>query len=132
MTARTVCLYFLAAVMLAGLSGKEIRVDGGTDWPTYLGDKERTHFSPLRQIDTTNVGQLEAAWTFHCGNLKPNARSQIQCSPIIVDGVLYATTPELMLVALDAATGRELWRFDPQTTTTAAGGRLGVHRCHAG
>jgi len=84
-----------------------------TDWPSYLGDKERSHYSPLKQINARNVKKLEVAWTYQSGGARPDGRSQIQCNPLIVDGVLYGTSPELVLFALDAATGKELWRFNP-------------------
>ncbi|HEY8995397.1 MAG TPA: PQQ-binding-like beta-propeller repeat protein, partial [Lacunisphaera sp.] len=59
-----------------------------------------------------NVARLEVAWTFHAGDLREGA-TQIQCNPLVIGGVLYATTPQSKVVALDAATGRELWRFMP-------------------
>jgi len=83
------------------------------DWASYLGDPGRTHYSTLKNIKPKNVGRLEVAWTFHCGDARADNFSQIQCNPLIINGVLYATTPGCKLVALDAATGRELWRFDP-------------------
>jgi quinoprotein glucose dehydrogenase len=97
------------------------------DWASYLGDNERTHFSPLKQINNRNVAKLEVAWTYHCGDMRPGDRSQIQCNPLIIDGVLYGTSPELKLLALDAATGRELWRFDPYAGK-GEDGSLGVNR----
>ena len=83
------------------------------DWPAYLGDAARSHFSLLKQIDPGNVERLEMAWTYHSGDARTDNLSQIQCNPLIIDGVLYGTTPQLRLVALHAATGRELWKFDP-------------------
>jgi quinoprotein glucose dehydrogenase len=83
------------------------------DWPTYLGDRANSHYSPLKQINTTNVTQLEVAWTYESGGARPDGRSQIQCNPLIIDGVLYGTSPLSVLFALDAATGKELWRFNP-------------------
>jgi quinoprotein glucose dehydrogenase len=97
------------------------------DWPIYLGDKESSHYSSLKQINERNVHQLQVAWTYHAGDGRDEGRSQIQCNPLIIDGVLYGTSPQLKLVALDAASGKELWRFDP----FAAGGAnssLGVNR----
>ncbi|HTH47236.1 MAG TPA: PQQ-binding-like beta-propeller repeat protein [Candidatus Limnocylindria bacterium] len=84
-----------------------------TNWGTYLGDKASSHYSTLRQITPKNVTRLEVAWTYNSGGTDANNRSQIQCNPLIVDGVLYGTSPDLQAFALDAATGRELWRFDP-------------------
>jgi quinoprotein glucose dehydrogenase len=83
------------------------------DWASYLGDNARSHYSPLTQINTTNVAQLEVAWTYRSGGARPDGRSQIQCNPLVIDGVLYGTSPELVLFAIDAATGMELWRFSP-------------------
>ena len=64
----------------------------------------------LKQINTKNVGKLKVAWTYDSGDAYPG--SDIQCNPIVVDGILYATTPKLRVVALDAATGKEIWSFD--------------------
>jgi quinoprotein glucose dehydrogenase len=89
-----------------------IHASSGNDWPVYLGDKAASHHSTLAQINPANVAQLGVAWTFNAGDARPGA-TQIQCNPIVIDGVLYGTTPQTKLVALDAATGRELWRFAP-------------------
>ena len=77
------------------------------DWPEYLGGPERNHFSSLKQINTRNVSRLQKAWEYHTGD----SSGQMQCNPIIVNGMLYATTASLELFALDAATGLEKWRF---------------------
>ena len=79
----------------------------------YLGDKANTHYSALKQINSRNVTRLQVAWTYHSGDCGSDDRSQIQCNPLIIDGVLYGTSPQLKLLALDAATGREIWRFQP-------------------
>ncbi len=83
------------------------------EWPAYLGDKASSQYKDLKQINLTNVSSLEVAWTYNTGGKSPENRSQIQCNPIIVDGVLYGTTPVLKVFALDAKTGEELWSFDP-------------------
>ena len=87
----------------------------GADWPSYLGGEDRSHYSTLAQITPANVQRLEVAWMYRSGDFKPDMRKQIQCNPLVVGGVLYGTTALQKLVALDAATGRELWRFDPHT-----------------
>ena len=84
----------------------------GREWPTYLGDKAASHYSTLTQLTPANVPQLAVAWTWHAGDARDN-QTQIQCNPLVIDGVLYGTTPQINLFALDAATGRELWRFVP-------------------
>ena len=101
----------LAASTLAVVTGCTPVAD--VDWPVYLGDAASTQHSTLDQIHRGNVDQLEVAWTYSSGGADPDGRSQIQCNPIVVDGVLYGTSPRLALFALDAATGEEQWRFDP-------------------
>ncbi|MBI3191495.1 MAG: PQQ-binding-like beta-propeller repeat protein, partial [Pedosphaera parvula] len=99
----------------------------GPDWPVYLGDKASSHYSSLKQINRKNVSRLEVAWTYHAGDARPDDRSQIQCNPLIINGVLYGTSPQLKLFALDAATGCELWRFDP-FAGSKENNALGVNR----
>src|SRR3984957_12185479 len=77
------------------------------DWPIYGGTTENNRFSPLTQINGKNVTRLEVAWTFDTG--EPGG---LQTSPIEVDGVLYGITPTQKVFALDAATGKQLWKFD--------------------
>ena len=105
----------LAATLLAsacaGVAGPP--PDGNTDWSVVGGDPGSTRYSQLAQIDRSNVARLQVAWEYRSGDARPDDNSKIQCNPIVVDGVLYATTPGLHVFALDAATGRELWRFDP-------------------
>lgn len=96
------------------------------NWPTYLGDKASSHFSALKQLTPRNVAKLEVAWTYQAGGADKNNRSQIQCNPLIVDGVLYGTTPDLQAFAVDAATGRERWRFDPASVKGVT--KAGVNR----
>jgi quinoprotein glucose dehydrogenase len=103
--------YLLLAATLLGSVAALRAADH--DWPVYLGDKASTHFSPLEQINRNNVQRLQVAWTCHCGDTRQDDRSQIQCNPLVIDNVLYGTSPQLKLLALDAVTGRELWRFDP-------------------
>ena len=83
-----------------------------TDWDTYLGDVARRHYSPLGQITRDNVADLEVAWTYDSGELRPG-NSTMYTSPLVVDGVLYGLSPQLIAFALNAATGEELWRYDP-------------------
>ena len=81
-------------------------------WPTYQGDLGRNQYSSLKQIDKANVERLQVAWNYHTGDIRGN-RSQIQCNPIIIDNVLYGTSPKIKLFALNAVTGGLLWEFDP-------------------
>jgi len=77
------------------------------DWPVWGGGPENSHYSPLAQINRANVKQLEVEWSFDTGE-----EGGLQTSPIIVDGVLYGITPTQKVFALDAATGKLLWKFD--------------------
>src|ERR1700712_3386776 len=81
------------------------------DWPVYGGKADNSHYTTLGQITPANVKQLKVAWTYETHDQFKD--SEMQANAIIVDGVLYATTPKLHIFALDAATGRELWTFDP-------------------
>ena len=83
-----------------------------SNWDTYLGDSARTHYSPLTQITRENVDQLELAWRYDSGEVREGG-STMYTSPLIVDGVLYGLSPKLIAFALNAATGEEIWRFDP-------------------
>lgn len=82
-----------------------------TDWSHYGGPEDGSRYSSLSQITTENVAQLEVAWTYRTGDA--TERSQIQCQPIVKNGILYGSTPTLDIFALDAGTGSEIWRFDP-------------------
>jgi len=83
------------------------------DWRVTGGEPGNTRYSSLDQINRSNVAQLRVAWTYHTGNLSPDGRSEIQATPIIIDGVLYTTTPTLAVIALRADSGTLLWKFDP-------------------
>lgn len=77
------------------------------DWPIYGGTPENNHFSSLAQINRKNVKSLEVAWTFDT-----EESGGLQSSPLIVDGVLYGLTPTQKVFALNAVTGKLLWKFD--------------------
>ncbi|MEO8334369.1 MAG: pyrroloquinoline quinone-dependent dehydrogenase [bacterium] len=83
------------------------------DWPVYGGNEDRTHYTTLGQISPKNVRSLKVAWTYATHDEFKG--SEMQANPIVVDGVLYATSPKLNVFALDATTGREIWRFDPNS-----------------
>src|SRR5205085_9676850 len=88
------------------------------DWKMF-GGEENIHYSQLQQITRENVNQLQVAWQYDSGD-EFNG-SENQCNPIVVDGVLYATTPKLRVVALDAATGKQIWSFDPNEGRKGSG-----------
>jgi quinoprotein glucose dehydrogenase len=81
------------------------------DWAHYHGSQEQTHYSTLNQINTSNIGKLKLAWRWD--SKQEFKDSEMQSNPLVIGGVMYVVTPKLNVAALDAASGRELWRFDP-------------------
>ncbi len=94
------------------------------NWPIYRGSAAAAQYSQLSQINTENAGQLTEAWVHRTGDA--GERTTIQCNPIIIDGVMYATSPKLEVFALNAATGKELWSFKPSSGNTISGVNRGV------
>jgi quinoprotein glucose dehydrogenase len=84
---------------------------GYREWTVYGGGPDSIRYSTLGQINRENVRNLRLAWRYDSGDEFEG--SEMQCNPIVVDGVLYATTPKLRVIALDATNGKLLWSFDP-------------------
>ena len=80
-----------------------------TEWDTYRGDQKGNQYAELAQVHAANVHKLEPVWQYRTGDA--NDRSSMQVNPIVVDGLLYISTPTLRAVALNAATGEEVWVF---------------------
>jgi quinoprotein glucose dehydrogenase len=78
----------------------------------YSGGPDSIRYSTLNRINRGNVARLQVAWTYDTGDAFPD--SEMECNPVVVNGLLYATTPKLRVIALDAATGRLRWSFDPR------------------
>jgi quinoprotein glucose dehydrogenase len=81
------------------------------DWPVYGGSSDNTHYTTLSQITPANVSSLKVAWTYETRDEWKG--SEMQTNPLVIDGILYGTSPRLRVFALDAATGKEIWSFDP-------------------
>src|SRR5688572_17475403 len=117
----TLRFYSLGLLLLAGCSTIDERGDSqlmqtGKNYPAYGGNKANNRYSPLTQITADNVNNLEVVWTYFANDtIKYPSRREIQCQPIVVDGVLYGTSSELNLFALNAATGEQLWKFEPNS-----------------
>ena len=111
----------MASGAAAALRGAEVAKAPDTDWREYLGDGGRTHFSTLAQIDRGNVARLAPAWEYRTGE-----PGEVQCNPLIVRGTLYGVTAAGNVFALDAATGRERWKFQPDLSGDS--GRPGALR----
>lgn len=103
-------------VFMIALAGCRSATRTYTKWEMYGGSNENIHYSSLVQIDTSNIANLRPAWIFHTGDADTAKFSQIQCNPIIVDTVMYVTSPTLRLFALNAITGRKIWEFNPDST----------------
>ena len=86
------------------------------DWPVYLGGKERNLYSPLAQINRENVHSLKQAWSYNTGQ-----KAEYQANNLIIRGVLYTPTATREIVALDAATGETIWKWDPGQEKTGRG-----------
>ena len=115
MTLRAACVAAVLVLPAQAWSQKARSVD----WPIYGGTTDNTRYSTLDEITPANVHQLKVAWTYDTHDAFPG--SEFQPNPIVIDGVMYATTPKLRVVALDAATGREIWTFDPNTIDPKSG-----------
>ena len=77
-------------------------------WNEYLGDKSRSHYSSLNQVNTNNVKSLKKIWEYKSGGiLNSKNTTQIQCSPIVIDTILYGTNPLTKLFAIHAKTGKK-------------------------
>ena len=89
----------------------------GADWPAYGGTKAAWRFTPLTQITPDNVGKLRKVWEVHTGGLPTNPDYAklygTENTPLKVGNLLYTCTAKNIIVALDAASGKPVWRVDP-------------------
>ena len=113
MAAVTAGSLFLLFLVMSAASGQE--------WRFYGGDAAGTRFSALHQINRGNVGRLKRVWTYHMGETDRGGNetdrhhvAPFESTPLVVDGVLYFSTPSNRVIALDAEKGKEIWQFDPQ------------------
>src|SRR4051812_3168025 len=98
---------FLLAIALCGIyTGSLAAQQARTTWRDFLGGSDSSHYSALKQIDRTNVHQLEVAWSYSTGD----DLSYTFC-PVVVDNIAYFAAKQGSLVAVDAATGKELWDY---------------------
>lgn len=96
------------------------------NWEVYSGDSKGSKYSALNEIDKENVKDLQLAWTYSTGDMREAPRTTIECNPIIVGSKIFLTSPGLKVIALDAASGDELWKFDPYNGASAFGVNRGV------
>jgi quinoprotein glucose dehydrogenase len=112
-------LFFFAVVCLCFGCKSEQSKDSSSygshkSWEIYKSDAKSSSYSKLTQINKNNVSKLNIAWTFHTGGAPPKAKSaRNEDSPIVVDSVMYVTSPWMKIFALNAYTGKKIWSFDP-------------------
>ncbi len=88
--------------------------NNNSTWEVYGGNNAKTQYSSLKEIDTSNVVNLEVAWVYRTNDVGNN--SQVQVNPIIIGNTLFGVSPQLKLFAVDAASGKPKWVFDPFAT----------------
>lgn len=109
-------LLILSGMLMPGLSMGQ----SSGSWPCYGGDAGGTRYTSLRQINDSNVSRLRVAWTYRTGELKKYEgtsaleKAAFEATPLMIHQTLYFSTPTARVFALDAATGREKWVYDPQ------------------
>ena len=106
--------------VLAGTCTRAAQTRSG-EWPVYAGDNASTKYSPLDQINKRNVDQLEIAWIWKSVEYELAEEKRIlrptsifESTPLMIDGVLYLSTPLYQAAAVDARTGQTLWVYDPK------------------
>jgi quinoprotein glucose dehydrogenase len=111
MRAQSLCILLSSCFLSIAISSNaQVTSEPWRTWGVFGGGPDNIHYSSLDQINRDNVHSLQVAWTFDSGDQHP--KSEMECNPIVVEGVLYATTPTGDVVALDAATGTLHWRFN--------------------
>lgn len=104
----------LLLTMLFSYDYSFAQLNADRSWSVYKGNEESTNYSPLTQITPANVSQLQPAWTLPLQDKKAGAvPGKSECNPIIVDGIMYASSANQNAYAVDAATGKQLWSYDP-------------------
>ena len=108
----------VAALALSGGAAAQEPTEpraGAENWPSYNRDLASTRYSPLAQIDTSNVAQLRPAWRYALGrnSTTGNIGGGSEVTPLVIDGVLYVTAAD-HVAALDATNGHQIWRYDTE------------------
>ncbi len=111
--AMRVCVLTVGGLLALTANSVLAQSQQSVDWPRVGNDPGCMRYSPLGELNRENVPRLVPIWTYHTHELEGREGKTIECTPIVIDGVMYITTGYLRVVALDAATGRELWQFDP-------------------
>lgn len=99
-------------------SAASAETQAATIWADYAGNKAGTRFSPASQITPANVSGLQVAWTYRTGDLPQGAPQMFEATPLQIGDTLYLCTPHDIVIALDADSGKERWRYDPKVDAT--------------
>jgi len=97
-----------------------LKAAAGDDWPTYGLTQSETRFSPLKDINATNVQRLGAVWAYDVGS----GGGGQEATPLVSNGTIYGITNWSIVFAVDARTGRERWRWDPEVNQTTVRARI--------
>src|SRR3954452_23477889 len=121
---KTPAIFFLlpVALLAQGLTQSALLRPSPDSWPTYNGDYSGRRFSPLTQVNSSNVHTLSLAWATRFGG---GGNISIKSTPLMVNGILYFTSPNHVWAA-DARTGRELWHYQYPANTGSTIGNRGV------
>src|SRR4029077_11772463 len=102
--------FWLSMALLSMVAGASGQGNKPGEWPTYTGDLAGTRYRPLDQINASNFGKLEVAWRFKTDSIGNRPEYKLEGTPLMVNGVVYATGgSRRAAIALDAATGELLW-----------------------
>ncbi|MEO6000056.1 MAG: PQQ-binding-like beta-propeller repeat protein [Chitinophagaceae bacterium] len=107
--------FIVSALVFFCASSCNNSADRYKSWGIYGGSSENIKYSALTQINTDNVKKLKVAWVYSSGQASATNMTDMKTNAIVVDGVFYGLNPQLRLFALDAATGKEKWVYDPGT-----------------
>ncbi len=121
-------LWYVILVSIVTWSGCQINHQSNSylTWSHYNGDKTGSKYSALAQINRSNVGDLKVRWTFKTGDLPPSRSANMECNPMVLEGIAYVTSPTVAVIALDVKEGRELWRFDTHPGSKNRGTNRGL------
>ncbi len=119
---KMILLPFVMTLILTGQQARRVddsvlknAAKNGDEWLTYGQNPQETRYSPLKQIDATNVSRLKLAWSYDLGKGGGNQ----EATPLVWNGTLYGITNWSVVFAVDARTGKELWRWDPEVNQEA-------------
>jgi quinoprotein glucose dehydrogenase len=111
MALRTLCSFCVFTISLLAASPRSAPKEGYKEWKIYAGGADSIRYSALNQINRENANKLRVAWTFDTKDAFEG--SEMQCNPVVARGMIFMTSPKLRIFALDAASGRQVWEFDP-------------------